>query len=375
MATNEIWTAQLGRALVTGAVLLVGGSLVIAQVRNPVKPPDEPELPAAAPEEANPTQVPRAKSAEPNVKSKAKATQPADDPRDAARRPADVPARRPAESEASRSSRSAGATDRPAGHDDALDSDPRTARQGEKRRGVGIQFQAEATDGLTVSGIEEESIAAQAGLRSGDRIISVDGQSIANQRQFQAYVSGQYGRRVPVIIERDGRQYTVQLGMQRPAADGAWLGVYLSDQERDQAGALITHVYPSGPAARAGLRPGDIVLQINGEQIAGTPELIATVEALQPSDRAEFLVRRRQGEVTVPVVLGSRDSFVFYGEDDEYGGRSGNGEDDEFSRIPPYAMQLEHDRRMAEQHHRLEMELRKLQDEVRKLREALQARN
>jgi hypothetical protein len=163
--------------------------------------------------------------------------------------------------------------------------------------------------------------------------------------------------------------------MRRPAADGAWLGVFLNDQEEGQVGARITQVYPAGPAARAGLRPGDIVLQINGKEMAGTPELIATVESFQPRERVEFLVRRGQTDVTLPVMLGSRDSFVFY-SDDEYGGEEFDaGQEDEFSRIPPYAMQLEHDRRMAEQHQRIEMELRKLQEEVRKLREALQPRN
>jgi S1-C subfamily serine protease len=245
-----------------------------------------------------------------------------------------------------------------------------------------VQFDANG-EGLTVGTIEEESIAAQAGLRTGDRIVSIDGQAIANQRQFQAYLSGQYGRRVPVIIERDGRQYTVQLGMQRPSADGAWLGVYLSEQQQegDRQGARITHVYPSGPAARAGLRPGDVVTQINGRQIEGTPELIAAVDSLEPSARTEFLVLRGQNEVTIPVVLGSRENFVFYGDDeDDYGRRDGfeeggRYEDDDYGRIPPHAMGLEHDRRMAEQHQRIEMELRKLQEEVRKLREALQARN
>jgi S1-C subfamily serine protease len=229
---------------------------------------------------------------------------------------------------------------------------------------------------LTVSQIEEDSIAAQAGLRTGDRIVAVDGQTMANQRQFQAYLSGQYGRRVPVIIERDGRQYTVQLGMRRPATDGAWLGVYLNDQEGDQPGALITQIYPAGPAARAGLRPGDVVLQMDGKPVAGTPELIAVVEMLEPRQSVEFFVRRGQNEITVPVTLGSRNSFVSYGEDEDFDdGGEQFAENDEFSRIPPYAMQLEHDRRMAEQHQRIEMELRKLQEEVRKLREALQPRN
>ena len=87
---------------------------------------------------------------------------------------------------------------------------------------------------------------------------------------------------------------------------------------------------------------------------------------------------RGQQHIPVTAVLGSRDQFVFHRggqEDFQFDDDRQFGEDDEFGNIPPHAMQLEHDRRMAEQHQRIEQELVKLQEEVRKLREALQPRN
>lgn len=240
--------------------------------------------------------------------------------------------------------------------------------EGERQRGsrLGFQLDRQVTDGIVVGEVEANSGAAQAGLRSGDRIVSVDGRELVNPRQFRAYMGGLYGRPVPIIIDRGGQRYTVQLPPMDAQDSGPWLGVYLQDNEQDQQGATITNVFPSGPAARAGLRRGDVVLQLNGQQVAGTPDLIAMIDEFQPQERVEFLVRRGDQEIQVPAVLGSRENFVFHRQ----GGMEFDSED-EFAGIPPHAMGLEHDRRMAEQHQRIESELIKLQDEVRQLRELL----
>jgi hypothetical protein len=121
-----------------------------------------------------------------------------------------------------------------------------------------------------------------------------------------------------------------------------------------------------------------VIEQVNQRPVAGSAELIGLIEEMRAGERLELAVIRGEQRITLPAVLGSRDQFVFYRgrEDDRFDGDRGfGGEDDEFGNVPPYAMQLEHDRRMAEQHQRIETELRKLQEEVRKLREALQQRN
>ena len=164
-------------------------------------------------------------------------------------------------------------------------------------------------------------------------------------------------------------------GREGRASDAAWLGVYLQGNEENQTGARVMHVYPAGPAARAGFNPGDVITQVNGQQISGPQDLISTIESLQPQSRAEIVVRRGNQDVKLTTVLGSRDSFIFRDQrEGEYGENAQSNEDDFYSNIPPYAMQMEHDRRMAEQHQRIEEELRKLQDEVRQLREVIQAK-
>jgi predicted metalloprotease with PDZ domain len=193
---------------------------------------------------------------------------------------------------------------------------------------------------------------------------------LQSPRQFQAYLGGQYGRQIPVIVERGGQRFSMNLASSQPSSDGPWLGVYLQENDDNQRGARITNVFPSGPAARAGLRRGDIVLQANGQEIASAADLIATVDSFKPNDRVEFTVQRNDQQLTIPTTLGDRETFVHFRQDGDYA-RYDSGDDD-FADIPAHAMGLEHDRRMAEQHQRIESELIKLQNEVRELRQLLE---
>ena len=100
------------------------------------------------------------------------------------------------------------------------------------------------------------------------------------------------------------------------------------------------------------------------------------LEDKEAGSRVKLVVNRNNQQVEVPITLGSRDSFVYRGQgEDPWGGRRDDGfysESDQFANLPPFAMQLEHERRMYEQHQRIETEIAKLQDEVRQLRELIQ---
>jgi hypothetical protein len=212
-------------------------------------------------------------------------------------------------------------------------------------------------------------------------VIAVDGRAFTNGRQLDAYLASQGGRRVPIIIERDGQRSTISITPAALENDTAWLGVYLEEgQAQGEHGARITHVYPSGPAARAGLHSGDVIMQIDDQKVEGPSDVIMYVQQSEPQAEAQFAIVRNEQQMTVPVAFGSRQQFLppaqngGYGQQQQanYGPTTYDQQDnDDFEGVPPHAMQLEHDRRAAEQHQRIEQELQALREEIRQLREEL----
>jgi len=142
--------------------------------------------------------------------------------------------------------------------------------------------------------------------------------------------------------------------------DAAWLGIFLSQRDNER-GATVAQVYPSGPAARAGIYSGDVIQQINGQQVANGSDLLSVLDKLQPGEKAELTVLRDNEPTKLTATLGSRNSFASTNRNtNHYGGRAGQSNDDDQYNFPLHAMELEHNRRNADQHQRIENEIAKL---------------
>ena len=82
-----------------------------------------------------------------------------------------------------------------------------------------------------------------------------------------------------------------------------WLGVSVEERE---GVVLIANLDRGGPAGRAGIRPGDIVVSINGERIETARGLIRSVAAVPPGNNARVVIRRQGRDIDVPVTVGRR---------------------------------------------------------------------
>jgi serine protease DegQ len=94
-----------------------------------------------------------------------------------------------------------------------------------------------------------------------------------------------------------------------------WIGVEPADLSPElmetfgvkaRRGVLITGVLQSGPAAQAGVRPGDVVLDVAGKGIGSVQDLLANVAALKPGEPAAFKVQRREQTLDLQVTPGLR---------------------------------------------------------------------
>lgn len=70
-------------------------------------------------------------------------------------------------------------------------------------------------------------------------------------------------------------------------------------------GALVSSVDPGGPAAKAGLQPGDVILSVNGEPVGDSSDLPSQVAGLAPGSSATVQVWRDKGTKDLKVTIGS----------------------------------------------------------------------
>ena len=71
-------------------------------------------------------------------------------------------------------------------------------------------------------------------------------------------------------------------------------------------GVIITGVLQNGPAAQAGIQPGDVVVAVNGKAVGSVTELLGAVAALKPGVAAPLTVLRKDGKTDIAVTPGKR---------------------------------------------------------------------
>lgn len=189
--------------------------------------------------------------------------------------------------------------------------------------------------GCLVVGVHEGGPAATAGLGPEDVVRAIGGQAAADPQALAALVQRMDpGQRVSLQVVRLGRarETLVTLG-EDPEHVGApvpslveygraWIGMVPTELSAAQARRLglrpgsysaVRSLAPRGPAGRAGLRPGDVLLAWNGAPVAGVGDVFRIMDRCRPGERIALRVFRsgRQGQVTLiaqpqPEVNGGR---------------------------------------------------------------------
>ena len=94
-----------------------------------------------------------------------------------------------------------------------------------------------------------------------------------------------------------------------------WIGIESQDITPELAesfglgrnsGAIIAGVVRGGPADRAGMRPGDILVAVGGRQVSNTSEMLNLIAQLEPGEKAPLRIVRKNRESTLDVTVGKR---------------------------------------------------------------------
>lgn len=181
--------------------------------------------------------------------------------------------------------------------------------------------------GVRVSSVSKDSPAWKAGFQIGDRIQAINGFAIADLdgmvTQLQKTVPGQAVR---FLISRAGRNRELvavlmdaelaQRIESKTASAGTlgsvWLGVLVNDLTgafRKQfgisafRGAAVTGVTPNSPAAKAGIRAGDAIIEANARPIESADDLMSWMTQVRAGQKVQFVVYRGSNARVLDVVL------------------------------------------------------------------------
>ncbi|HEY5899036.1 MAG TPA: DegQ family serine endoprotease [Burkholderiales bacterium] len=196
------------------------------------------------------------------------------------------------------------------------------------RIGVGIQevssslaqsFGLDRPRGALVSTVESDGPADKAGVKPGDVLLSFNGKPIERSNQLPPMVANvKPGTKATMEVWRGGRKETLnvtvaelktdqQARAQPQGGEHGQLGLAvrpLTPEERQQLngaqGLVVQQV--NGPAARAGIRPGDVITAVNGTPVKTIDELKKLVAKAKNS--VALLVRRGDASIFVPIEIG-----------------------------------------------------------------------
>jgi serine protease Do len=194
------------------------------------------------------------------------------------------------------------------------------------------RFDLKDSTGALIGDVTPKSPAERAGLQSGDVVLEFNGKKVTDSRHLKLEVARvQPGESVPVKILRDGSTKTVQVKVREMPGNedfaqndhqgnkedtGTLNGVGVADLDsatrrelklpENLHGVVITEVQPDSPSAEAGLKRGDVILEINKKSVKTAEEAVRMTE--KTDDKTTLLRVWRDGNSRFVVVDESKQS-------------------------------------------------------------------
>lgn len=181
------------------------------------------------------------------------------------------------------------------------------------------KFGLSEAKGALVADVSKGSPAEKAGIRRGDVIRKVDGKEVPTVSDLQREIrSHRPGERVLLEIWRDGKSVTLEAVLEELKESGAGtpqiqlvdLGLEVAEitpdlveeySLRTTRGVVIVNVRAGGSADEAGLRPGDVVLEVNRQEINSLADWEEAVAQIEPGETVLLLIDRGGRTYFVPL--------------------------------------------------------------------------
>jgi len=178
-----------------------------------------------------------------------------------------------------------------------------------------------------VSTVTPNGPGAKSGLEPGDVILEFNSKAVAGRNGLVQLVMGtRPGATVPMKVMRDKAEKSLSVTVEELNLDaesgggsselqqeeaGSGFGITLGPLGADMArrlqvppgtrGVLVTDIDPTSSAARSGVRPGDVILKVNGQPVQSVSEASRVLQAIRSGGAARMLLWKAGQETFVVV--------------------------------------------------------------------------
>lgn len=148
---------------------------------------------------------------------------------------------------------------------------------------------------------------------SGGALIDTEGNLVGINSAIYSRSGGSMGIgfAIPVSLAKQVMEQIIRQG----SVIRGWIGIEAQDITPELAesfklkttnGALIAGILRGSPAERAGLKPGDILVEIDGNEVTDSSSMLNLVSSLKPDKKAVLKIVRAQEELNVTITVGRR---------------------------------------------------------------------
>ncbi|HXZ07168.1 MAG TPA: Do family serine endopeptidase [Paraburkholderia sp.] len=148
---------------------------------------------------------------------------------------------------------------------------------------------------------------------SGGALVDVNGNLLGINTAIYSRSGGSLGIgfAIPVSTARSVLESIITTG----SVTRGWIGVEPQDVTPEiaesfgleqKSGAIVAGVLQGGPADKAGIKPGDILISVNGEEITDTTRLLNVIAQIKPGTEAKVHLVRKNKEMDLAVLIGKR---------------------------------------------------------------------
>lgn len=168
----------------------------------------------------------------------------------------------------------------------------------------GVNAPLYVTKPAVIGWIAPDAAAKEAGLAVRDEILAVDGKEVRSWREMHIQVALNPNKTVDFKVRRDGQILVIPVTVKATVADSiGMIGILPLSHY------AVSRVTPDGPAAAAGVRPGDEILSVNGQELFldGEGKAFIDIVASSPGKTLAFKLSRGPETIEIPIVPADKD--------------------------------------------------------------------